>query len=113
MTPRNIIIAAVVFLLGHAAILALWGHTPPGPVLSGVLQLGMGILLVASALNAARAARGTFERRFLLLVAARYIIFLAAQGIATYHERDVAWVFEGSLPDILFHLEDVPLALAF
>jgi hypothetical protein len=113
VTPRTTIAAAVAFLLGHAVVLTLWGHDPPSPVISGVLQICMGVLCTAATVSAARAAVGRFEQRFLLLVAARYLIFVAGQSIATYHEKDVAWVFEGSLPDILFHLEDVPLGVAF
>src|SRR5688572_22600539 len=113
LTPRNIIVAAVAFLAAHAVVLAIWGHQQPGPLLSSGLQLGMGILIVTITVSAARRAGGDFERRFLLLVAARYVIFIIAQAIATYHERDVAWEFEGSIPDILFHLEDVPLGIAF
>jgi hypothetical protein len=113
VTPRTTIAAAAAFLLGHGVVLAIWGHEPPGPVISSVLQMSMGILCVAATVSAARAAGGTFERRFLLLVAARYVIFTVGQAIATYHERDVTWEFEGSLPDILFHLEDVPLGIAF
>ena len=113
MNPRNYIIAAVAFLAAHAAVLAVWGHDQPGPVISSFLQMAMGTVLLVSTVSAARNAGGTFERRFLLLVAARYIIFMVAQGIATYHEREAGWVFEGSLPDVLFHLEDVPLGIAF
>jgi len=94
-------------------MLALWGHDPPGPVYSGLLQIGMGILCVAATASAARRAGGAFERRFLLLVVARYLIFILGQALCTYHERDIAWVFEGSLSDIVFHLEDVPLGVAF
>src|SRR5687768_12384647 len=101
LNPRNIIVAAVAFLASHAVVLAIWGHQQPGPLLSSFLQLGMGILIVATTVSAARRAGGDFERRFLLLVAARYVIFTIAQAIATYHERDVAWEFEGSIPDIL------------
>ena len=113
MTQRNTIVAAGAFLLGHAVLLAIWGHDPPGPVYSGFLQIGMGILCVAATVSAARRAGGAFERRFLLLVAARYLIFILGQALCTYHERDVAWVFEGSLSDIVFHLEDLPLGVAF
>jgi hypothetical protein len=113
LTPRNNIIGAVVFVVAHAVVLAVWGHEPPGPVISSLLQLGMGMLIVASTMSAARRATGSFERRFLLLVAARYIIVSLGQGIATYQERDVTWEFEGSLPDVIFHLEDVPLGIAF
>jgi len=113
LSPRKIIVTAIAFLVAHAAVLMIWAREQPGPVLSSSLQLGMGILLVVSTVSVARTAAGSFERRFLLLVAARYVIFLVAQSIATYHERDVAWEFEGSLPDILFHLEDVPLGIAF
>jgi hypothetical protein len=113
LTPRRTIAAAVAFLLAHAVVLFIWGHDQPGPIISSVLQVAMGVLCVAATVGAARAGFGLFERRFLLLVAARYLIFTVAQAIAAYHEQDVAWEFEGSVPDILFHLEDVPLGMAF
>jgi hypothetical protein len=112
LTPRRIIVASIVLFAAQAAILAIYGMDQPGPVLSGAFQLVMGLLCLIAPLMVARSG-GTFERRFLMLVAGRYVIWGAAQSLATYNEIDGNLDFSGSLADILFHLEDVPLGIAF
>jgi hypothetical protein len=114
LSLRSTILVSALLFLAHAVVLATWGHEKPGPVVSGFLQLGLGIVCMAAAVSASRGATG-FERRFLLLVGARYAIFTAAQAVATWYELHfyTGWTFEGSPADVLFHLEDLPLGVAF
>src|SRR5262245_46262847 len=100
-------------MLAQVTVLAVWGPLAPGPVVSGVIQLSLGILCLVVATGASRAGGNAFERRFLLLVAARYLIFALAQSLATYYLVDTRHEFTGSIADVLFHLEDVPLGIAF
>jgi hypothetical protein len=111
---RTTLIASVILYMLHGAILAVWGHGQPGPVCSSLVQLGLGVVCMTAALTGGRGATG-FERRFLLLVAARYAIFIIAQAVASYYEIVFHgnWQFEGSPADVFFHLEDVPLGIAF
>jgi hypothetical protein len=115
LSLRTTLISAAVLFGAHGVVLAVYGHPAPGPVLSSLVQLGLGILCVLATLTAARTAGSPFERRFLRLVAARYLIFSLAQALACYYELVFHghWEFEGSPSDILFHLEDVPLGIAF
>jgi hypothetical protein len=110
LSPRTTIAAAGLLLIAHAAVLILYGEIAPGPFLSNAIQLGIGSLCVVASLYAATQG-GAFERRFLLLVAARYLVWGAAQGLAAYQTvRNIP--FSGSVADVLFHLEDVPLGIA-
>ena len=115
LTLRTTIIATALMFVANGAVLAIWGHQAPGPVLSSLVQLSLGVISMVAAITASRGAGGVFERRFLRLIAARYLIFIVAQTLATYYELTThgSWVFEGSLADIFFHLEDVPLGIAF
>jgi len=114
LSLRKTLIVSVLLFLAHGAVLATLGHRPPGPVFSSLIQLGLGLVVITAAVTGARGATG-FERRFLLLVAARYVIFSIAQTLASYYELayNSNWTFEGSPADIFFHLEDVPLGVAF
>jgi hypothetical protein len=83
--------------------------------MSSLVQLALGFVCLLVAFRASRTADRPFERRFLSLVACRYMILVLAQALASYYEivAHGKWEFEGSPADVLFHLEDVPLGIAF
>jgi hypothetical protein len=105
-----IMIATAALLAAHAAALSWFGVRAPGPLLSNLIQLALGCLCIVASLWVSRGT-GRFERRFFQLAALRYVIWGVAQILGTYQESD-GTPFEGSLADILFHLEDVPLGIA-
>jgi hypothetical protein len=111
---RATLIVSGLLVAAQAATLTIWGPTAPGPVLSGAIQLALGLVCMLVALAAARRGGGTrYERRFLLLMAARSGVFAVAQLLATCYLLDASIQFTGSIADVLFHLEDVPLGIAF
>jgi hypothetical protein len=112
LTPRRIIIVAALLQVAHVVPLTLLDPDGAGGITSNLIQLAMGLLCVAATLKAGRGGQ-PFERRFLALVAARYVIWAVAQGLATYAESHGNMDFAGSPADILFHLESVPLGIAF
>jgi hypothetical protein len=114
LTPRALVTVSLLLLGVHAVLLMTFGDVPPGPVISSAMQLSIGAVCIVAVVNAAL-TRGAaaFERRFLWLVAIRYFIWAAAQALATHYERTGNEDFAGSPADVLFHLEDVPLGLAF
>jgi hypothetical protein len=108
--PRISIAVAALLLAAHVAVLAALGDRGLGPLLSNVLQLGIGLMVVLATAGAARGRRG-FERAFLAFIAARFVIWAVAQGLATqYVIADHG--LDGTLADLLFHLQSVPLGLA-
>jgi hypothetical protein len=117
--PASVVLARVVLifaaaLLGaQAVVLSMHGARPPGPALSNGLQLGIGLLFIVAALDAARAETATrFERRFMQLMAARYVLWSGGQALATYYEIVGKLDFAGSPAHLLFTVEDVALGVA-
>jgi hypothetical protein len=112
---RIMLVVSALLFAAHGVILGTWGHQQPGPVFSSFVQLALSVLCLAVTFRASRAAERSFERRFLMLVACRYAILVLAQALASYYELSArgTWEFEGSPADLLFHLEDVPLGIAF
>lgn len=114
LLSRALIVMSVLLLGVHAILLQMYGQVPPGPVISGLAQLAIGGLCIAATANAAlMKGASVFERRFLWLVVVRYLIWAVAQSLATHYERTGNEEFAGSPADVLFHLEDVPLGIAF
>jgi hypothetical protein len=111
--PRIVVGLAVLLLLAQGLVLGVYGQAGPGPGVSGLLQLGIGIAFIAAAMDAARAPGASrFERRFMLLVGIRYVIWAMGQGLATHYEFSGRTDFDGSLAHILFRFEDVALGIA-
>jgi hypothetical protein len=111
---RAALIVSALLVAAEAAVLSLLGPVPPGPITSGCIQLSMDVMSMVVAIVAARGGGGTlYERRFLSLVAARYALCAAGQGLATYYLLGTGTQFTGSLADVVFHIEDLPLGIAF
>ena len=60
---RKPVFLAVILLGAHAAVIAFLGNRMPGPVLSDLVQLGLGVLALIAAFQAARRSRA-FPRLF-------------------------------------------------
>lgn len=111
--PRIVLALAALLLGAQAVVLTLHGEHSLRPVLSNGFQLGIGLLFIVAAVDAARAPGATpFERRFMLLMGARYVIWAGGQGLATYYELVGRLDFEGSTAHLLFTIEDVALGVA-
>ena len=85
MTPRRyFLFAAVALLAAHAAVLKWLGDAWPGPLLSDIVQLLMGVLVFAASLLAMRRSR-TLGRLFWKLTAIAVLLWCAGQALGAYY----------------------------
>jgi diguanylate cyclase (GGDEF)-like protein len=92
-------------------VVATWGTSPPGPIASDTIQLGVGSLVIFAAMMAARRSEG-LARSFWRLAAAAYGLLVVAQGVSVYTDffrppTGMEWV-----ANLLFCFWFVPLAMA-
>jgi hypothetical protein len=107
--PKAALIAGALLMGLHVGVLLAFGVEGRGPMLSNLAQLLMGVVCIATLIEGTR-GRPPFERRFLVLVALRYVLWGTGQVLSLTDDPDA--VFEGSFADIVFHLEDLPLGVA-
>ena len=103
--------AAAILLLAHISVLATFGTSAPGPLLSDLIQLALGGFLIVACLRSGRRSEG-IARSFWRLVAAAYMVWFVAQGLGIY--VDLAHT-PGGVPwisNLLFCFWFVPLAMA-
>ena len=85
MRPSRLVVpAALALLIGQAAVIAIRGNDPPGPLISDVIQLFLGILTTVAALQAAQRS-DTFGRVFWRLAASSFAVWCAGQILGTYY----------------------------
>jgi hypothetical protein len=109
-TPLRILVATGVLWLVHLGVILGWGVTAPGPAVSMGIQLLLACLCVLASFHAPAGA-DRFERRFLRLVALRYLICAVGQILGAYGTSDLT-PYQGSPADVVFHVEDVPMGIA-
>ncbi len=80
---RKPVFLAVILLGAHGAVIAFVGNRMPGPVLSDLVQLGLGVLALIAAFQAARRSRG-FPRLFWRLVTAAFLLWCIGQALGSY-----------------------------
>jgi signal transduction histidine kinase/DNA-binding response OmpR family regulator len=102
---------SVALLLAHAITVRFLGEVAPGPLISSLIQLTFGLLCGCSCFQAARRS-ANLARYFWYLSALCFLIWLLAQGLATYtdaiHQDDAI----ESISNVLFIIWYAPLALA-
>ncbi len=104
--------AAVWIVVAHALVLGVLGRTPPGPLLSNLIQVAAGVLATAVSWRAATRSSG-FSRSVWRLVAIALGIWSAAQTSWTVTENVLqAAVAEPSLTHLVFRLCGAPLLVA-
>src|SRR5581483_5164623 len=81
--PRKPVLLAVILLGAHAGVIAFLKGRFPGPILSDLIQLALGILALVTALQAA-ARSHTFARMFWRLAAA-VAIWCIGQALGCYY----------------------------
>jgi signal transduction histidine kinase/ActR/RegA family two-component response regulator len=113
-SSRRWIVFATLTLLGtHVLVLSHFGTTPPGPFLSDLLQLCLGLLCIASCTQAFRSSTG-FARLFWLLAILDFLVWSVPQGIATYFDQYGAIPpAVNSMIDAFFYFSTVPLVSLF
>jgi hypothetical protein len=109
-TPRRILVATGALWVIHLGVILGWGVAGPGPALSMLIQFLLACLCVLASFHAPAGA-DRFERRFLRLVALRYLICAVGQVLGAYETSDVL-PYQGSPADVVFHMEDVPMGIA-
>jgi len=82
--PRKPVLLAVILLGAHAAVIAFLKGRFPGPILSDLIQLALGILALVTALQAAHRS-GAFGRMFWRLVASGFAIWCIGQALGCYY----------------------------
>jgi diguanylate cyclase (GGDEF)-like protein len=96
--------------MAHAAVVAVWGTRPPGPLLSDIIQFSLGATLVGAIVLASRRSEG-MARSFWQLTMAAYVVWLVAQGLSVYNHfaasDPLAWT-----GNLLFSFWFVPMAMA-
>ena len=110
--PRKHIVVVVSGLLWlvHAAVVASLGSKAPGPFLSDLIQLTLGIVLICSVLAASRRSEG-MALSFWRLTAFAYGVWFVAQGFSVYNDVAASPVVSG-IENFLFCFWFAPLAMA-
>lgn len=108
---RILVTAAGALLAAHIAVVTVFGTTPPGPVSSDLIQLGLGGLVIFASIQASRRSEG-LARSFWRLVAAAYVVWFTAQGLGVYIDLSAGDNPAQSLCNLLFCFWFVPLAMA-
>lgn len=105
-------IAGSLLLLFHAAILLELPSYSATPLLSNLVQLGSGLLATSACWFASRRME-KFGRHFWLLVSVGFLLWSAAQGMATYYDSFLHIPLQQPWPsDSLFFLSMAPLLMA-
>ena len=98
-------------LLAHVAVVATWGTSVPGPILSDAIQLSLGGLVIFSCLSAARRSEG-LARSFWRLTGAAYMLWFVAQSLGIYIDFSHSHGGAEWMSNLLFCFWFVPLAMA-
>jgi PAS domain S-box-containing protein len=84
MRPNRGAIWVALFLLALDAIdIAIWGEHGAGPLISGIIQLSMGLVVTFASFQAAQRS-GSFGRAFWRLIGAGVMLWCVGQVLATY-----------------------------
>lgn len=108
---RTIVGAGYGLLLTHAAVLMFLGTRPPGPFLSDLIQMTLGMLVVLCCFRAARGCEG-LSRHFWQLASLAFSVWLVPQAIAAYSDISTISEFSQWSENLLFCFWFVPLAMA-
>jgi PAS domain S-box-containing protein len=83
-SPRKVLLAALALFCTQAVIIGVFGSKIPGPLLSNLIQLVLGLLAVACSIGAMRRS-GTSGRMFWKLAAAAFSVWCIGQTFGTYY----------------------------
>ena len=83
-TRRILLPLAIALLAAHAATLRWLGDASPGPILSDLIQLFLGMVVLAACVDAARRSR-TFGRMFWILASAALLLWCVGQALGAYY----------------------------
>ena len=81
---RHFLFVAIAVLAVHALVLWRFGGAPPGPLLSDLVQLLLGLLVFVACLQSARRSRA-FGRLFWRLAAFAVFLWCIGQTLDAYY----------------------------
>jgi PAS domain S-box-containing protein len=110
-SSKKAIAAGVTLFVAHVLVLIVWGTKPPGPILSELIQLLLGIACTLASLQAARRSND-FGRKFWRLAAIAFSLFVLAQGLGTYDDAYRAPHFVEWLVNLTFFFWFTPMGMA-
>src|SRR5690348_10209866 len=105
---RKMIIVCAALLLAHAAVLFFYHATPPGPLLSDLIQLTILVMCSVASWKAASRAKG-ISSTFWRLAFASFVIFIFAAALQGYNDGIHAVGFIPPLAEVLFACWYAPL----
>ena len=110
LRTRIVVTIAGLLWLVHVAVVAGLGTRPPGPFLSDLIQLAMGLLLIYAVVDASHRADG-MALSFWRLTAVAYTLWLVAQLLTVYNDLILTPALSWTT-NLLFTFWFVPLAMA-
>ena len=97
-------------LVANAAVIFTLGTTQPGPALSNLIQLTLGVLCILASWQAARRS-GSLGQYFWRLITLTFAVWVVAQCVASYSDALVDNPL-ARLADLLFVFSTVPFGMA-
>jgi diguanylate cyclase (GGDEF)-like protein len=107
---RIVVIVSGLLWLAHVAVVATLGTQRPGPFLSDLIQLTLGIVLICAIVAARQRSEG-MALSFWRLTAFAYLMWFVAQGFCVYNDVAASPLVSG-IENFLFCFWFAPLAMA-
>ena len=109
-SKRIVVIVAGLLWLAHVIVVATLGTHRPGPFLSDLIQLTLGIVLICAIVAARRRSEG-MALSFWRLTAFAYLLWFVAQSFCVYNDVAASPLVSG-IENFLFSFWFAPLAMA-
>src|ERR1700719_1942188 len=107
---RIVVTVSGLLWLAHVGVGTALGTRAPGPLLSDLIQLALGLVLIVSVIEAGRRSEG-MALSFWRLASTAYAVWLLAQGLSIYNHLARSPAL-GWTNNLLFSFWFVPLAMA-
>ena len=108
-SSKRLITASCSLVVGQAVVLATMGHRTPGPLLSEVTQLSLGLICVLACTEAFRRSRGVARYAWQLL-AVTFVVWGIAQALGVYLDISGNHSLD-NLDDLLFFVSGIPFGM--
>jgi len=105
----SLIAASCILLVGQALVIATVGHRTPGPILSEVTLLALGLICILACTAAFRRSSGIARYAWRLL-AVTFVVWAVAQVLAVYLDISGDHSLD-SLDEIIFFLSVLPFGM--
>src|SRR5450631_514014 len=104
-----LIAASCILVVGQAIVIATLGHRTPGPILSEVTLLALGLICIVACTAAFRRSRGIARYAWRLLAVA-FVVWAVAQVLAVYVDVSGEHSLD-SLDEIIFFFSVLPFGI--